>query len=384
MDRLHALGIRFRALKITEENGLVFCVGRRKTERAKEVIRAVYPSMEKPFEVTERGLFYLLYRYRKRIGMALGIFVGIFLMYLSTFFVWGVTIETNSDSFTRAQLGRMLEECGIRPGAKISEVTDRETALRFQVRFPQFVFVSFHADGTRLTAELVERALPPKNAENGGPSHVIAKCGGIIRELEVYGGEPLVKIGDVVNEGDLLVSGAFTLRAGGYRLVDSNALILAETYREFSCTVPFRETQRRVVAETERGAWNFLGLSIPLLRTGGGPEGSVAKVHEEVFPTLFGRKLPFGFQRTTYVTEELVFVTHSTKRAKELCWDQYALWRSHVLANNGKVLLEEYEYEVGETGVTLSCSLTSLENIAKKSPFTFREIDPSHEENVKN
>ena len=380
LNRLLKQKIRFFKVRQSENGEFSFCVSLKNRAKTALVLGESQVG-EKSFSLLEKGLVPLLLHYRNRWGLFLGGLIGIFFIILSTFYVWGVTIDTNTAIFSEKELYHFLASVGVRPGAKIADVTDKNLALRFQLDHPEFIFVSFNVEGTKLTAELMERIPPPDQEKSLGTTNLVATRGGIIRFVEVQNGEPMVREGDVVDEGDLLVSGAITLRAGGFRLVESRGKILAETYREFSCFVPFEQVvQVPTGRECCRHSTNVLNFSFLGKLSKHEPFENYTHLQEENTLTLFGAELPFSYLRESFVELSEETVVYDEARAKQLCMDQCRVWLDSVLGTDGELVGEEYQFETGEDGITLKASFTCVENIAVQSPFTFRPLESENTE----
>lgn len=372
--------IRFYRVRTQENGNLSFFTSVQNKRRTCDALNTFCRGEETMFSCVEKGVFPWLYRYRMRVGMFLGIALGIFFVILSTFYVWGVTIETNTAKFSQKELYGFLASIGVKPGAKISDVTDKNLALKFQIEHPEFVFVSFNVTGTHLNAELMERIEPPERTTGAVTTNLTASRGGIIRLVEAQNGEPMVRAGDVVDEGDLLVSGAITLRAGGYRLVQSQGVVLAETYREFECFVPFhQEAEVFTGKEVQHRFCSVLGVNLlPFGKQN--PFETFATVAETHMLELFGAPLPFSIQTLTHSEVLTETVEISEKRAKELCMDEFRLFLNSVLGERGELLQEEYHFEQTDDGVRLSVSFACVENIATQTPFSFRPMDENETE----
>lgn len=372
LDRLFGEKIRFWNVRKCE-NGLRFRI----RNSALKTARAALEDLEKhgvcAVEFCERGLFFVLVRYKMRLGMFLGLLFGIFFIFLSTFFVWGVTIETNTTQFSERELFAFLDSAGVRPGALVSEIEDRNLSLAFQLEHPEFVFVSFNVVGTHCTAELMERTAPPEKQVDTVTSHLVASVGGIIESVEVYNGEPMVKTGDVVDAGDLLVSGAITLRAGGYRLVESRGKIMARTFRTFECEIPFEEEIDLLTGDEKQSlSLSLLGADLSLPFSGKSPFDSYRMTSEVVPLKLFERELPLTLKRNTYSEMKKQCVTRDVKTVQKLCYDAYETWLSSVLSEEGEVLDESFDVETRHDSIRFKAEVCCVENIALESPFRFR------------
>ena len=67
-------------------------------------------------------------------------------------------------------------------------------------------WAALNVKGTTVTLNVRETALPSDKSDELPPM-MVAKKSGVVRSVELYSGKSAVKVGSVVKEGDLLISG---------------------------------------------------------------------------------------------------------------------------------------------------------------------------------
>ena len=83
------------------------------------------------------------------------------------------------------------------------------------IRFPELAWVGINTKGTKVDIEVVEKVMPIVEEMNS--YDLIASKDGVITECIVFQGVPMVKVGDIVKEGDLLIKGAESYNDTTYR-----------------------------------------------------------------------------------------------------------------------------------------------------------------------
>lgn len=73
--------------------------------------------------------------------------------------------------------------------------------------YDYFSFVSVNIKGTKMTIEIKEQDLPPEKVDKSYPCHVVAKKKGVIVKVVPRNGKGVVEKGQVVNEGEILITG---------------------------------------------------------------------------------------------------------------------------------------------------------------------------------
>lgn len=145
------------------------------------------------------------------------------------------------DSLAELEIRRFLTENGVREFMPLSRISKRELADRISAYDERIGFVSVDTEGTVLKVEIDQG--PLKRTETGGaPSSIFADKDCVIVKVFALDGKALVKPGDAVKKGDMLISGDVTPENSAQRvLTPSNAEILAQVAYRFSVTVEPKE-----------------------------------------------------------------------------------------------------------------------------------------------
>lgn len=159
------------------------------------------------FRIIERhGLPFFISRMRQRRAMTVGAMLFVVALYVLSSFVWFIEV-TGNQRISNEVVERVARQAGLKLGVPrwTLNVTALEEAILRQV--PGLSWVGVYVDGTRVYIKVVERKLPPPD-ETGRPADIVASKDGLIKEMLVLSGHPLVKEGDTVTTGQVLISAA--------------------------------------------------------------------------------------------------------------------------------------------------------------------------------
>jgi len=160
--------------------------------------------------IQKNGLPFLLFRYRRRKFLMGGILFFLLGLLALSSFVWRIEVEGN-EAVSHEAIMVFLDEQGLRVGAPKLRVRDRQLQQSLLNNFTQISWVDVHTRGTRTVVRLAE-ALPPQEIlDRHTPAHVYATADGLITSVIAWSGAPMVRQGDVVRQGELLVSGVLEL-----------------------------------------------------------------------------------------------------------------------------------------------------------------------------
>lgn len=152
------------------------------------------------------GFPFFLHKYRYRKAFFSGIAITFLSVYLLSLFIWDIHIEGNY-SYTEQVLLDYLSQEQVVHGMKRSQVDcDRiEKLLRNQ--YDDIIWVSASVSGTRLIIQIEENFDNYEKQDGEIYCDIVADRDCRITSIVTRSGTPLVKKGDVVAKGDILVSG---------------------------------------------------------------------------------------------------------------------------------------------------------------------------------
>ena len=203
--------------------------------------------------IKKNGIPFILYRYRKRKLLMGGVAFFVLGLFILSSFVWRIEIEGN-ETLSNDAVMVFLEEQGLRIGAPKISLSDRSLSQALLNNFAEISWADVHTRGTRTTVRLAE-ALPPQEIlDRRTPAHVIATADGLITNVITWSGAPMVRQGDVVRAGELLVSGILELvpDTPGTPLVYAHAQaeVWARRYHPIEFTVPFTYSEKFFTGQT--------------------------------------------------------------------------------------------------------------------------------------
>lgn len=157
-------------------------------------------------KITKKGGFpFVLMRYKKRKVLASGILFFCIVLYTLSSFVWSIEVIGN-ERVKKDELISVIEANGLRVGA-LKNTLDKEK-IKYQLlkQQPELAWVNIQIQGTKAIIEVVEKTPVPQNIETKA-ADIVAANDGKIEELLILSGTPLVKEGDRVKKGQLIISG---------------------------------------------------------------------------------------------------------------------------------------------------------------------------------
>lgn len=259
-----------------------------------------------------RGLYFLLSRYKTRSGLYAGFLA--FMMIISIGKTHVRDIDVTGD-VPREQALRILEECGIKEGAALSELNFSKAEQRLMLEIENCAWVDVSREGFRVTAQ-VKKGTETPEVEGKNPRNITASRPARIISMTVRKGAAAVSVGSGVNTGDLLVSGTVFDGRNKIMFVHSDAEIIGEFTETQEFFVPYNEVINLPNGEIKRFDSIVVGDDeYPLFL---GEPFAENSVYSEETRLLFGEKSPFKLKSrifTAYVETEITRSPEDTVNA---------------------------------------------------------------------
>lgn len=274
------------------------------------------------------GLPFFLRRYRKRIGLLLGLLPLVLGMLVLSSRLWTINVTGNSAVSTE-QILSVFADLGVDIGTRTKAIDVHAVQTQALERLPELLWLSVNLQGSAAQIEVREQGQEPALEDTKTPAHLRATMDGQIVVLEVYRGTALRKVGDAVLQGDLLVAGATANKAGELSPKRANGYVVAKVNPQLQASAPYLQQTHRVTGTQAHMTLHLLGLSIPLGKNRL-PADQTA-YSETTHLVIGGVTLPIGYTVQRVVHTEPVSQTYSEQEAKLLALEDYCDQYAHRL-----------------------------------------------------
>ena len=324
----------------------------------------------------EGGLPILLSRLTRRAGLLVGLMLAILVLIFAQGVVWDIRISGNQAVSDRA-IEASLEACGFGIGRSWSGFEADKTENDVLLLDDRLAWISINRKGTVAYVEVREKA-PRPDKEDESPCDVVAAEGGIIQRVELEAGNVLVTAGQVVGKGDLLVSGIFDSAWLGFRLTAAKAKVYARTTRVLTVTIPLTYEQKSYVTEGDgeirrEKSVIFFKKTIKFSKKTGNEGVFCDTIEGESSWSLLSEVgFPIRTRTVWYLPYTVTTATRTYEEAEELAYLELARAIA-ALPGGAELLSKTITVHHGEEALTLTCTLTCIEDIGTKRPILVAE-----------
>jgi len=314
----------------------------------------------------KHGLPFWIRRYRRRGGLVVGLAVYGAILCLLAPRIWAIQVVGNTDTATDTILS-VAADMGVRLGASMNKMNIKKLEIDGLSRLPTLAWITVNPSGSVARVEVTERRPTPQVLDLSQPSDMVALRDGLILSMTVRSGNRLVKDGEAVKAGDVLITGRVESDMGE-KLYRSYGEVWAETHRRITVSVPLLYT--RPVPEGTvicRPTVSFLCWDFPLY-SNSALQGEWIHRQTRHFLTARDMTLPLGVTNDYYLPVVEQKSVRTAGQARVLAEQQLAAQEAALFAPDSYELLTR-EGEIRDGTYVLTATYRCRENIAAEVPI---------------
>ena len=310
----------------------------------------------------KKGLPFIFNKYKKRKIFLLLLAICIATIIALSNFIWNIEI-TGTNKINKDEIMQILEETNFKVGTLKSKADTKEAINKIRLERDDVAWVGIDIKGTNAVVEIVEADEKPEIINEEEYCNLVASRDGIISKVNAANGTPLVKEGDVVKKGDILVAGWLEGKYTGTRYVHATGSVEARVWYSQKEKVPLKQIEKEYTGETEtKYSLNINNFKINLYKRLSNFEkyDSIEEYKKlQLFSDFY---LPFGLTKITnkeYNEKEIILQKEDAKnqavnlaeeKINEQIKDKSKILNKQIKVNNTDEYIEvEVVYEVLET-----------------------------------
>ena len=328
--------------------------------------------------LSRHGMPFFLHRYRRRKFAVIGVLLFFAVLWYLSSHIMGIDI-TGNERLLAADIERELKGAGLYRGAATSRIEPKSVQNKMMTKFDDIAWIGVNIKGSRAYIEIRERLDTKRRIGTDIPCNLIASRDGIIRLLEVRAGQTAVKTGELVEKGDLLVSGILDSTKEGIRYAHSFGEVYADTSYELSRVYPLKYTEKIYTGETRsRYGISVFGKRINFFFSKNQPYEYCDKTEKSTEYSLLGKTVPpLGIHSESFAEYNPQKKTRTVQEAVALGKAELSAELKKGIPQGAEISKTEVTFkEVPQNGVEVTVKILCYENIAVQS-----EIDKTENMN---
>lgn len=322
--------------------------------------------------IKKYGLPFLIFKYRKRIGIPVGILIFVIcLSFLSTR-IWLIDVEGNK-RIPEEYIISAVEDAGIKIGCSVFKADPVMAALIAGNNTEGIADIKINIIGSRATIRIKEREPSPEIINTQGLFNVVSAKDAQLIVLEPYCGTPIAKRLNTVLKGEVLISGVVANKDESTHYSHASGYAVGRTETVIKSAVEKNEKFHKIESLKKRYTISFLGVEIPI---GKGENGSTFLIRKEKFISFSGKKMPVGILCDEYSTILKSEAKINEKQQELVCIERY-MNNAENYTENRQIINEKSTENFEKNICKISGTFACYENIGVEEKFSLNEESSS-------
>ena len=317
------------------------------------------------------GLPFLFNRYRKRKIFFILLALILIIIIFSTNFVWNIDIISDGE-ISREEIMSVLNDNGLTLGKPKNKLNTKNIIDSIRLQRSDIAWIGIKLDGTNAIVEVVSSSKKPDIINQEDYCNIVSDKEGIITKISAQNGTALVKEGDLVRNGTILIGGWLEGKFTGTRYVHAIGDIEAKVwYSKREKIYLNQEVQEQTGNQEKKYSIRINNFQINLYK-------KLSKF--EIYDTISTSKklklfsnfyLPF--ELTTKVNNELEIkqIEYTLEEAKQMGVNSISKELEELIQDSQNIVNKQINYYENEGYVEVEVIYEVLEKIGTKEKIIF-------------
>jgi similar to stage IV sporulation protein len=322
----------------------------------------------------KNGYPFWLNKMKKRKMLLFGAFFSFIVLLLLSSFI--LTIEiTGNETIDQKTIIDVLEGQGLKRGTNKFFIDVKEIENNLLIEINQLAWAGVNIKGIRAIIEVVEKKEPPEKIDKNTPCDVVANKRGVVEKVIARNGDAIVKQGDIVAPGDLLITGVIKRDSMEHpMLVHAYGEVYAKTYYEKNHKINLVEVKKEKTGK----AFSKISIRIGDLELALGQRENpfdlyiIEKASKNILQWR-DIKLPVEVVKENYFEAKEVKMRINFNEAKNMIHDQAVKELMEEIPQEGEILNSKTSFKVEENILHGNVIIEVLENIAEQKKLFIEE-----------
>lgn len=319
----------------------------------------------------KKGIPFFLHRYQKRkIFLLLFIIVILGIASLSNF-IWNIEI-TGTDKINKDEISQLLNENNFKIGRCKIGLSTKQVIDQIRLQRNDVAWAGIEISGTNAIVKIVEADLKPEIIPEDEFCNIVATKDGMIAKITAQNGTAVVKEGDIITKGSVLVGGWLEGKYTGMRYVHANGEVQAKIWYSEKVQIPFKQVKKEKTGREEtKYSVKINNFEINLSKR-------VSKFKN--YDTIEKNKklrlfsdfyLPIEIHETNYQEYENQDILYLLEDAKQIAIEQAMQKLDEQIEDKNSILDKKIEEKSTENYIEVEVIYEVLENIGTKEKIVF-------------
>lgn len=319
----------------------------------------------------KKGVSFTLHQYKKR-KIFIGLLIAIILLVVTfSNFVWNIEVTGNTTINTEEIL-QVARENELDIGKWKRNIDTKAIINQLRLQRDDIAWVGIEQKGTNVIIKIAEADKKPEIINEEEYCNIVADKSAMILKINAANGTPLVKQGDIVKQGDVLIGGYMEGKYTGTRYLHAQGEIQAKVWYTNKQRVDLIEEEKEETGESEnKYSVNINNFKINLYKRVSKFENYDTIKENKKLKLFSDFYLPIELIKLTNKEYKNIQLIHTIEEAKEIGKQRAKEVLDAQIENHDNILNQQVVTYEEASYVEVEVTYEVQENIGTKEKIVF-------------
>ena len=320
---------------------------------------------------SKKGLPFIFNKYKKRKIFVIGLAMVLITIFTLSKFIWNIEVIGN-EKINDDEIIQIANENNLKIGKFKNKVDTKKIINKLRLERDDIAWIGIEIKGTNAIIKIVESIPKPNIIDDEEFCNIVATKDAIIKKISAQNGTPVVKEGEIVKKGTVLIAGWLEGKYTGTRYVHATGSVQGKVWYTQKERIYFKQQKKEQTGNVE----NKYSLNINNFKINFNKGVSKFKNYDTIETNkkvkLFSNfYLPIELIKITNTEVNIADITYTLEEAKNIGIEKAKQELNNKIENLDNILSIQINDSQTSEYIEVEVTYEMLENIGTKEKIVF-------------
>ena len=320
---------------------------------------------------SKQGLPFIFNKYKKRKIFVIGLAMVLITIFTLSKFIWNIEVIGN-EKINADEIIQIANENNLKIGKFKNKVDTKKIINKLRLERDDTAWIGIEIKGTNAIIKIVESIPKPNIIDDEEFCNIVATKDAIIKKISAQNGTPVVKEGEIVKKGTVLIAGWLEGKYTGTRYVHATGSVQGKVWYTQKERIYFKQQKKEQTGNVE----NKYSLNINNFKINFNKGVSKFKNYDTIETNkkvkLFSNfYLPIELIKITNTEVNITDITYTLEEAKNIGIEKAKQELNNKIENLDNILSIQINDSQTSEYIEVEVTYEMLENIGTKEKIVF-------------
>ena len=320
---------------------------------------------------SKKGLPFIFNKYKKRKIFVIGLAMVLITIFTLSKFIWNIEVIGN-EKINDDEIIQIANENNLKIGKFKNKVDTKKIINKLRLERDDIAWIGIEIKGTNAIIKIVESIPKPNIIYDEEFCNIVATKDAIIKKISAQNGTPVVKEGEIVKKGTVLIAGWLEGKYTGTRYVHATGSVQGKVWYTQKERIYFKQQKKEQTGNVE----NKYSLNINNFKINFNKGVSKFKNYDTIETNkkvkLFSNfYLPIELIKITNTEVNITDITYTLEEAKNIGIEKAKQELNNKIENLDNILSIQINDSQTSEYIEVEVTYEMLENIGTKEKIVF-------------